>query len=70
MLAGQKCRGEFPGRGFGNVLEIPEFGKIFLAELLVDHNSFRLIGIRLELGCASHGKVSVSTSHIEGRTQP
>jgi hypothetical protein len=66
----KNVRGEFPGRVFGNVLDIPEFGKIFLAELLVDHNSFRLIGMRLELGCASHGKVSVTTASIEGRTQP
>jgi len=66
----KEVKGEFPGRVFGNVLEVPEFGKVFLGELIVDHNTFRLIGIRLELGCASHGHVSLGTSSIEGRTQP
>jgi hypothetical protein len=36
----------------------------------VDHNSFRLIAIRLELGCASHGIASFCSASIEGRTQP
>ena len=66
----KEIRGEFPGKVFGNVLEVPEFGKIFLAELLVDHNSFRLIGMRLELGCFTHGSLSFSSSSIEGRTEP
>jgi hypothetical protein len=66
----KEVRGEFPGKTFGNVLEIPEFGKVFLAELIVDHNSFRLIAIRLELGCASHGTVSFGAAGIEGRTYP
>jgi len=66
----KEVRGEFPGKVYGNVLEVPEFGKIFLGELLVDHNSFRLIGARLELGCFTHGKISVGTSGIEGRTEP
>ncbi len=66
----KEVQGEFPGRVFGNVLDVPEFGKIFLGELLVDHNSFRLIAMRLELGCVTHGKVSLGSSSIEGRTQP
>jgi hypothetical protein len=66
----KEIRGEFPGRVFGNMLEIPELGKVFLEELIVDNNSFRVIGIRLELGCASQGSGSYSTASIEGRTQP
>jgi hypothetical protein len=66
----KEIRGEFPGRVFGHVLEIPEFGKVFLEELIVDNNSFRVIGMRLELGCASHGTGSFSAASIEGRTQP
>jgi hypothetical protein len=66
----KEVRGEFPGTVYGNVLDVPEFGKIFLGELIVDHNSFRLIGMRLELGCFTHGKVTVGSSNLEGRTQP
>jgi hypothetical protein len=62
--------GDFPGRVYGHVLEIPEFGKVHLMELLVDHNMFRLIGMRLELGCASKGTASMSAASIEGRTEP
>ncbi|HKW18559.1 MAG TPA: hypothetical protein VJO35_13715 [Terriglobales bacterium] len=61
---------DFPGSAFGNVLEIPGFGKVFLGELLVDHNSFRLIAMRLELGCPASGSIGVGTSTIEGRTYP
>lgn len=62
--------GDFPGTAYGNILEIPEIGKVFLGELLIDHNSFRLIAMRLELGCPTCGNIGVGTSTIEGRTWP
>jgi hypothetical protein len=66
----KEIRGEFPGRVFGHALEIGEFGKIFLAELLVDRNSYRLIMMRLEFGCSTSGKGSVASANFEGRTAP
>jgi hypothetical protein len=63
-------RGQFPGRVFGNALEIPDFGRVHLGELLVDANSYRLIMARLELGCPTQGDASVSSANIEGRTHP
>jgi hypothetical protein len=63
-------QGQFPGTAYGNILEIPEVGKVFLDELIVDHNSFRVIGMRLELGCPTCGNISVGTATIEGRTHP
>jgi len=65
-----QVNGEFPGTPFGHVLEIPEIGKVFLGELIVDHNSYRIIMMRLELGCTTQGSVSVGTATIEGRTSP
>ena len=65
-----QVKGEFPGRPFGNVLEIPEIGKIFLGELLVDHNTFRLIAIRAELGCATSGATAAGVVAVEGSTWP
>lgn len=62
--------GEFPGRPFGNVLDIPEIGKVFLGELLVDHNTFRVIGIRLELGCPVTVSASAAAASVEGTTHP
>lgn len=65
-----QVRGEFPGRPFGNVLDIPEIGKIFLGEFLVDHNTYRLIAIRAELGCATKGALAAGVVNIEGSTYP
>lgn len=65
-----EVRGQFPGRPFGHVLEIPEIGRVFLGELLVDHNTYRIIGMRLELGCATQGSVGVSTASKEGAPFP
>ncbi|HEX6805494.1 MAG TPA: hypothetical protein VF133_17570 [Terriglobales bacterium] len=65
-----EVRGEFPGRPFGHVLEIPEIGRVFLGELLVDHNTYRIIGMRLELGCTTHASVSFSSPSIEGSSWP
>ncbi len=44
-----------PGKSFGHVIHIPDFGNIFLAELTVNHNSFNLTMIRLDLGCLADG---------------
>jgi hypothetical protein len=43
--------GAIPGRSFGHVMEIPEFGRIFLGELFVAPGLFRMSMIRAELGC-------------------
>jgi hypothetical protein len=55
-----------PAKSAGHVIHIPDFGTIFLAELTVDHNSFNLTMIRLELGCLADGKVSISTANVNG----
>ena len=65
-----EVRGQFPGRPFGHVLEIPGIGRAFLDELLVDRTSFRLIALRLELGCTTNGSASVCAAAIEGETWP
>jgi hypothetical protein len=62
--------GEFGGRPFGHVLEVPEFGKVFLGELIVDCASYQLVMIRLELGCLADGSVSVAAAKSNGRTEP
>jgi hypothetical protein len=43
---------------------------VFLGELLVDDNTFRLIGMRLELGCTTGGSISFSSPSVEGSTHP
>lgn len=66
-----------PGIQFGHVLDIPQFGKIFLAELTVkrDKNgapgpekyTFHLTMIRMELGCLAQGNGGVSTAESNGQ---
>lgn len=59
-----------PTRCFGHVIHIPDFGTIFLAELKVNHNSFTLTMIRLELGCIADGSASFATCNVNGKGHP
>jgi len=59
-----------PGTSFGHVLEVPDFGKIFLAELTVDCDTFHLTMIRLEMGCVADGTGSGGTTIVNGHTKP
>jgi hypothetical protein len=65
-----------PGIQFGHVIEVPHFGKIFLAELTMqrekngtpepDKYSFHLTMIRLELGCLAQGNSGIVTAESNG----
>jgi hypothetical protein len=52
----------FEDQRCGHVLEIPGFGRIFLAELFITSNSAQLVGLRAELGCPVKGKISICCS--------
>lgn len=62
--------GQFSGRPFLNVCDVPNFGRVFVGELLVDCKSYRLTMIRLELGCLADGQVAFADGTINGHTQP
>jgi hypothetical protein len=69
-----------PGISFGHVIDLPNFGKIFLGELKVDREpvppdadgpnpdkyTFHLTMIRLELGCLAQGTSSVVALDTNG----
>jgi hypothetical protein len=59
-----------PGRGFGHIIEVPDFGRIFLAELFVTPKSVQLSMIRAELGCAVAATVTAGSGTVGGRTVP
>jgi hypothetical protein len=59
-----------PGCSFCHVVEIPDFGQIFLGELLVSPHSVQLSMIRAELGCGTAGRASASSGSVGGRTVP
>ena len=50
----------------GHVIHIPDFGTIFLAELTVNHNTFHLTMIRVEMGCIAAGSGSVGVCAVNG----
>ena len=60
-------KGKFPGRLIRpNILEIPDFGRIHLAELIVSYHSYQLIMMRFELGCPTSGALSASAGKVNG----
>jgi hypothetical protein len=63
-------KGKLPGTVQGNVLTIPGFGKISLAELIVDSNSYRLSMFRLVLGCPTKGGISGGNVVANGSSNP
>jgi hypothetical protein len=55
-----------PGTKIAHAIHIPDFGRIFLAELIVGHHSFDLTMLRLELGCPVSGTASVAQASSSG----
>ena len=62
--------GKLSGSPNGNVIAVPDFGKIFLAELRVECDSFELTMIRLKMGCIGSGTVTASSGKMNGSTVP
>ena len=66
-----------PGIPFGHVIDVPHFGKIFLAELTLkrkkngrpgpEQYAFHLTMIRLELGCPVQGTSCIVTAESNGQ---
>jgi hypothetical protein len=63
----KEIRGKFSGKHYHNVIEIPDFGKIFLGELIVDYDSFQLIMTRLELGSPTEACISAAVGKANGK---
>jgi hypothetical protein len=65
-----KPEGKLPFSAYGNVLVVPKFGKIFLAELRVECDRFELSMIRLQMGCFAAGSGKANTAIVDGGTRP
>lgn len=77
-----RASGSYPGLSFGHVISVPDFGKIILAELKVDHGDFgtptgapritnvHLTMVHLELGCITDGSVTIGTGSTNGGSNP
>jgi hypothetical protein len=63
--------GKLAGKIVGtNIIEIPDIGRIHLAELLLSCNSYELIMMRMELGCPNVGQSSASATKVNGGGGP
>jgi len=62
--------GVIPGESFGHVVEVPDFGRIFLGELIIHPRATRLTMIRAELGCNVKGQVTAASGGAQGSTVP
>jgi hypothetical protein len=54
----QPGKTDCPWTRVGHAIHIPEFGRVFLGELIVGHSNFDLTMIRFDLGCPVTGTVS------------
>jgi hypothetical protein len=60
-----------PGvKRIGHCLVVPQFGKIFLAEVMARHATRTLTMLRLELGSPVSGTLTVTETVINGHTWP
>ena len=66
----QEVEAEAPVESFSNMLHIPDFGNVFLGELLVSRTSAQLTMLRLEMGCMADGDLSACSAFSNGRTMP
>jgi hypothetical protein len=61
---------EIPFSTAGHAIDIPDFGRIFLGELLVSHGFAQLSMVRAELGCNVHASLTVSVAGSGGTLMP
>lgn len=75
-----QAEGSFPGRCFGHVIDVPDFGRIYLATLRLEQSDFQdgvpkrtlfnLTMIELKLGCVAHGTIGIGNPIVNGHTKP
>ena len=75
-----QVEGSFPGRSFGHILYVPDFGKIHLATLKIEHSDFEeatpklttisLTMLRCEMGCIGGGTVTLAGGKTNGLSGP
>jgi hypothetical protein len=78
--------GCFPGRHFGHVIDIPHFGRLYLATVRVEHvkrdpekeseseskkhTLITLNMIEAKMGCLAHGNLVMASTTTNGNTKP
>jgi len=77
-----KISGSFPGRVYGHVIDIPHFGKVYLAVVRIEHcdpdknkdvhkqTLIDLTMLDIRMGCIASGHVQCGTSKTNGSSIP
>lgn len=77
-----KVAGGYPGKTFGHVIHIPDFGTIYLAQVRLEHEdphpeskipqktTIHLDMIHAKMGCIATGTAMVATTRTNGGTRP
>lgn len=77
-----QAEGAYPGRSFGHVIDVPNFGKILLATLKLEQSDFdpntgtpkatliSLTMIELQMGCIGGGTIAGGTGKTNGSNYP
>jgi hypothetical protein len=77
-----KVEGGYPGRSFGHVIDVPNFGKIYLAILNVEESDFgtptgaprattiTLTMIKMMMGCVGAGNLAGGVGKTNGASYP
>jgi len=78
----RKIEGSFPGKAYGHVLDIPHFGKVYLAVVRIEHcdpngkneihkqTLIDLTMLDIRMGCIGSGQVRCGCGKTNGSTTP
>ena len=59
-----------PAQSYCHIINVPDFGNVFLGELLVNRFSAQLTMLRVEMGSMAQGGVTGGTVFSNGTTMP
>jgi len=75
-----QASGSYPGQSCGHVIDIPNFGTIYLATLRLEQSDFqhgvpkqtliKLTMIEFKLGCLANGTAQAADAVVNGHTKP
>ena len=54
----------------GYSLDIKDFGRLYIGEIIVSHGAKRLSMLRFDLGCVNCGGGTVGAADVNGETMP
>lgn len=78
----RQAKGSYPGRTFGHVIHVPDFGTIWLATVTIEHEDLCPIAkthkkttvslemLRAKMGCIATGDATVGKARTNGTSHP